>query len=801
MTAGLSALRSTTTLLLVVALTATGGWLSSQHFARARDRQLREELLTQARAIVRTMNPRRVADLTFGPADLLKPEHPRLCAQFRAYRPHIPKARWIYLMAERDGAIVFGPDNLTSADPDYSDPGEVYDEPPSALLEVFKDGEDRTAGPYTDRWGSFVSAFASVNSPLTGKSIAVLGLDITTERWMAEIRRARQIPLIFTAGLLALGLLLQFAASQARKRSGLARQPWRRLMVALCAALFLLLTVSAATLIHHQARQTRQATFEAIGRMQAQSLDQALRTARDQVNSAADFVQSSKHITRQEFRTFTASMLQQGLVVDMGWIPAVPAGQVAQVEQFALQEGHRDYRIWEPGPQNQPAPRTERATYYPILFSEPGGERTNMLGRDVGADSLQQAALLDALASGLTTSTEPLDIPNQAPQARIAIFQRVSAPLGSIVASMNLNFLFSRFLQQKSCDISLFQLDPDQKPPRLIAATHPDEALQHGVNEGLLQREQYRMALRHPVFVFGRCYLIVVHPTAEWIASQPLWAGWFVAFAGLVLTLVGSFFIAHLLHLPVRLEALVATRTQELQSNIARRTESERQLQRLNRLHVALGRLNEAVVRVKSREELFQTVCRIMTEVVQLRLAWIGWVEESTGRILVQTQQGDTTGYLEGIEVSINQEPAGQGFCGTCIRENRTCVCDDIRTDERTLPWREFARKAGLLGLAALPIREQGVARGVLTLYAGESNFFGEPERALMEEASANVSFALDHLAAGVNRRAAEARVAKLLPVHVGHPAGGPGVAGRIPQPAQGRRALLGAGLHLPAAQ
>ncbi len=162
---GSSAIRNTTILLLVVALTATGGWFSGQYFARAKDRQLREELLTQARAVVRTMYPRRVADLTFSPEDLRNPEHPRLCAQLRAYRPHLPKARWIYLMAERDGVIVFGPTTLPEQDPDYGDPGEVYIQPPPALLDVIQDGQDRVIGPYTDPWGSFVSAFVSVNDP------------------------------------------------------------------------------------------------------------------------------------------------------------------------------------------------------------------------------------------------------------------------------------------------------------------------------------------------------------------------------------------------------------------------------------------------------------------------------------------------------------------------------------------------------------------------------------------------------------------------------------------------------------
>ena len=57
---------------------------------------------------------------------------------------------------------------------------------------------------------------------------------------------------------------------------------------------------------------------------------------------------------------------------------------------------------------------------------------------------------------------------------------------------------------------------------------------------------------------------------------------------------------------------------------------------------------------------------------------------------------------------------------------------------------------------AALPIRFQGKVWGALTVYAAEAGVFQDKEMALLEEAAADISFALDNLEREAQRRRAE---------------------------------------------
>jgi signal transduction histidine kinase len=70
--------------------------------------------------------------------------------------------------------------------------------------------------------------------------------------------------------------------------------------------------------------------------------------------------------------------------------------------------------------------------------------------------------------------------------------------------------------------------------------------------------------------------------------------------------------------------------------------------------------------------------------------------------------------------------------------------------------WREAAAQSGWRSLAAFPIRQEGEIRGVLAVYAGQKDFFGAQEQALIEEAAGDVSFGLDFLLTAQRRKQAE---------------------------------------------
>ena len=180
--------------------------------------------------------------------------------------------------------------------------------------------------------------------------------------------------------------------------------------------------------------------------------------------------------------------------------------------------------------------------------------------------------------------------------------------------------------------------------------------------------------------------------------------------------------------------------------DISDRKRHEREIERLNRLYTALSQVNQAIVRVCSKEELYQEVTRVLVEFGKFTMAWIGLLNPATQEVELAAQKGDDSGYLQRIQIFADDRPTGRGPTGTAIREGRSYICNDFINDPCTLPWREAAATAGWRSLAVFPIRQRGKVCGVLTIYDRDVDFFGEREVALLEEAAMDVSFGLDNL-------------------------------------------------------
>ncbi|MFI5336536.1 MAG: PAS domain S-box protein [Opitutales bacterium] len=194
--------------------------------------------------------------------------------------------------------------------------------------------------------------------------------------------------------------------------------------------------------------------------------------------------------------------------------------------------------------------------------------------------------------------------------------------------------------------------------------------------------------------------------------------------------------------------------------DISRRKAFEFEAARLTRLYSALSQVNQAVARVRSREDLFGAVTRILVEAGGFRMAWVGWLDAATGAVVPAVISGDKTGYLGKIRVFAADRPEGHGPTGTAVREGRPVVFNDFAGDPRSAPFRAAAgesfSQSGFRAAAGLPVRERGEVRGALTVYANERGFFGDREVELLEEAARSVSFGLDGLDREEKRRLAE---------------------------------------------
>lgn len=186
------------------------------------------------------------------------------------------------------------------------------------------------------------------------------------------------------------------------------------------------------------------------------------------------------------------------------------------------------------------------------------------------------------------------------------------------------------------------------------------------------------------------------------------------------------------------------------------RQQAQTRIINLNRLYATLSQINQAVVRVRDRDTLFKEVCRVAVEYGQFRLAWIGLIDETDRRLKPVTAAGEAQAYLEGMEISDQDEALGRGLTGTIMREDRPMMSRDITIESAMPPGRERALAFGLHSLASVPLRQGGRIIGALLVYADAPNVFTSAEEQLLNEIGLDVSFALDMLDQAQQRDQAE---------------------------------------------
>jgi PAS domain S-box-containing protein len=191
--------------------------------------------------------------------------------------------------------------------------------------------------------------------------------------------------------------------------------------------------------------------------------------------------------------------------------------------------------------------------------------------------------------------------------------------------------------------------------------------------------------------------------------------------------------------------------------DISERVVKDRELKRMTGLYAALGQVSQAIVQSPSRQELLDRICKVMVESGGFAMAWIGWDDPDTHRVVAVARYGDHLGMLDRVEARSDDTPDGRGAMGTALRAGCPCIINDFLDGPVSKPWRAELIASGFASTAAFPIHEGGQVRGALAVYARERDFFGTHEAELLEEASTDISYALEHLEGEARRQHTEA--------------------------------------------
>jgi len=233
----------------MLAILAAGAIFAWWMAARA-DREMRADLLQQARLVAQAVDVERVKAISGTKTDLDASDYLWLKEQLAAVRLANPQCRFVYLMGRRaDGTVFFFMD---VGQENEAQPAKVYDVASMELRIVFDSKVAAAEGPVSDRWGTWVTALVPITDPKTGAVIAVLGMDIDASDWRLAIAARAALPV----GLMLVLLIGVAAAFFSTRRVDASPKPVMQLLLPPLAVMLTVLLVSVGAILLEQHQQS-----------------------------------------------------------------------------------------------------------------------------------------------------------------------------------------------------------------------------------------------------------------------------------------------------------------------------------------------------------------------------------------------------------------------------------------------------------------------------------------------------------------------------------------------------------------
>ena len=174
---------------------------------------------------------------------------------------------------------------------------------------------------------------------------------------------------------------------------------------------------------------------------------------------------------------------------------------------------------------------------------------------------------------------------------------------------------------------------------------------------------------------------------------------------------------------------------------------AKEKLMKVNRLYAFLSSINQSIVHLSNEQELLDNACNIAKDVGQFKIARIDLLDE-TGMLNLVSVGGSQT------VAKVVQQYTGLDYNSTELRNNLTgkvlstgkyAVSNDVQNDPVMSPWKKELVQNGIKASISLPIIKFGKLVGVFGFHSDTENFFDEAEIALLEEATHDISFALEN--------------------------------------------------------
>jgi diguanylate cyclase (GGDEF)-like protein/PAS domain S-box-containing protein len=180
--------------------------------------------------------------------------------------------------------------------------------------------------------------------------------------------------------------------------------------------------------------------------------------------------------------------------------------------------------------------------------------------------------------------------------------------------------------------------------------------------------------------------------------------------------------------------------------DVTERKVAENKIAYLNRVYAMLSGINTLIVREHKRDELLQEVCRIAVENGGFRLSWMAVVDPASEKIIPVGLAGTDEKLLAAVRDILSAlDGVPTPMTAQAIKDKRVVISNDSQSDPK-VAFRVQHALLDVRSMAIFPLLVANEVVGVLSLYAGESQFFHEEEVKLLTELTNDVAFAIDHI-------------------------------------------------------
>ena len=175
---------------------------------------------------------------------------------------------------------------------------------------------------------------------------------------------------------------------------------------------------------------------------------------------------------------------------------------------------------------------------------------------------------------------------------------------------------------------------------------------------------------------------------------------------------------------------------------------AEEKMLKANRLYAFMSAINKSIVYLDNEKTLLDNICLIAQEVGGFKMAWVGMRDEND-KLKIVSICGDDIGVhrlrkFSGVDLN---DPILENLpTAIALRTGKYVINNDMQSDPVYAPWKDEFELQGINSTISMPIFRFGEVVGVLSLQAERKNFFDRDEIALVEEATDNISFALENL-------------------------------------------------------